>query len=127
MIVDTVSAAAKIALGLADFFPDVQLKQSGLPQALGLRVAAHIGPIFETPNPITGQTEFFGTHVVKTARLEPCTPVRSVYVTEPFAALLSIECQGEYRCEYVGNQPLPKNSGNIRMYNLTPKNKLSFA
>ena len=82
-------------------------------------MAAHIGPIFETTNLVTGKKEFFGTHVVKTARLEPCTPVRSVYVTEPFAAAASIECDGQYRCEYVGNQPLPKKYGNIRMYHLT--------
>jgi class 3 adenylate cyclase len=123
MVVNSVSAAAKIALGLSKIFPPSQLDTFGLPNNIGLRVAAHIGPIFETSNPVTGQIEFFGTHVVKTARLEPCTPVRSVYVTEPFAALLSIEAHGEYDCEYVGNQPLPKNSGNIRMYNLIPNNK----
>ena len=125
MVVNSVSAAAKISLGLSNIFPPSQLDIIGLPQNLGLRVAAHIGPIFETSNPVTGQVEFFGTHVVKTARLEPCTPVRSVYVTEPFAALLSIEAPGEYDCEYVGNQPLPKNSGNIRMYNLIPNNKIA--
>ncbi|MGV7222455.1 MAG: tetratricopeptide repeat-containing protein [Nitrospinales bacterium] len=125
MVVNSVSAAAKISLGLANIFPPSQLDTIGLPKNLGLRVAAHIGPIFETSNPVTGQIEYFGTHVVKTARLEPCTPVRSVYVTEPFAALLSIEANGEYGCEYVGNQPLPKNSGNIRMYNLIPNTKPS--
>jgi hypothetical protein len=44
--------------------------------------------------------------------------VGSVYVTEPFAALISIEAPGVYRCEYVGNHPLPKNFGKIRMYHL---------
>jgi len=119
MVVDTAPAAAQIALELAQLFPEKDIKELNLPGNLGFRVAAHIGPIFETSNLVTGQKEFFGTHVVKTARLEPCTPVRSVYVTEPFAAVASIECDGQYRCEYVGNQPLPKGFGKIRMYHLT--------
>jgi len=80
-----------------------------------------VGPIFETRNPVLGKPDFFGMHVNQTARLEPCTPVGSVYVTEPFAALISLEGQARYRCEYVGNHPLPKNFGRIRMYHLTER------
>ena len=117
-IVDSVVTAADISLALARMFPEKELTAQGLPDRLGLRVAAHVGPIFGMHNPLTGHREFFGTHVTQAARLEPCTPVGSVYVTEPFAAMISIEGQGKYRCEYVGNHPLPKNYGKIRMYHL---------
>lgn len=118
LIVDAVVTAADISLELARIFPEKELQAQGLPAQLGLRVAAHVGPIFGMHNPLTGQREFFGTHVTQAARLEPCTPVGSVYVTEPFAAMISIEGQGKYRCEYVGNHPLPKDYGNIKMYHL---------
>lgn len=117
-IVDSVVTAADISLALARMFPEKELTAQGLPDRLGLRVAVHVGPIFGMHNPLTGHREFFGTHVTQAARLEPCTPVGSVYVTEPFAAMISIEGQGKYRCEYVGNHPLPKNYGKIRMYHL---------
>ena len=118
LVMDTVSSAARVSLELTRIFSDKEIAELDLPEDLGLRVATHVGPIFEGYNPLTRKKEYFGTHVNKTARLEPCTPVGSVYVTEPFAALISIEAAGMYRCEYVGNHPLPKNFGRIRMYHL---------
>ena len=118
LVMDSVSSAARVSLELTRIFSDQELAELNLPEDLGLRVATHVGPIFEGYNPLTRKKEYFGTHVNKTARLEPCTPVGSVYVTEPFAALISIEAPGVYRCEYVGNHPLPKNFGRIRMYHL---------
>jgi class 3 adenylate cyclase len=118
LVMDSVSSAARVSLELTRIFSDKELAELGLPEDLGLRVATHVGPIFEGYNPLTGKKEYFGTHVNKTARMEPCTPVGSVYVTEPFAALISIEAAGVYQCEYVGNHPLPKNFGRIRMYHL---------
>ncbi|MDH5763153.1 MAG: TRAFs-binding domain-containing protein [Nitrospinota bacterium] len=118
LVIDSVSSAARVSLELTRIFSEEDLAELELPEDLGLRVAAHVGPIFEGYNPLTRKKEYFGTHVNKTARMEPCTPVGSVYVTEPFAALLSMEAAGAYRCEYVGNHPLPKNFGRIRMYHL---------
>lgn len=118
LVMDSVSSAARVSLELTRIFSDKEIAELDLPEDLGLRVATHVGPIFEGYNPLTRKKEYFGTHVNKTARLEPCTPVGSVYVTEPFAALISIEAAGMYRCEYVGNHPLPKNFGRIRMYHL---------
>lgn len=118
LVMDSVSSAARVSLELTRIFSDKEIAELDLPEDFGLRVATHVGPIFEGYNPLTRKKEYFGTHVNKTARLEPCTPVGSVYVTEPFAALISIEAAGMYRCEYVGNHPLPKNFGRIRMYHL---------
>ena len=118
LVMDSVTSAARVSLELTQFFSERERAELGLPEDIGLRVATHVGPIFEGYNPLTAKKEYFGTHVNKTARMEPCTPVGSVYVTEPFAALISIEAAGKYRCEYVGNHPLPKNFGRIRMYHL---------
>ena len=117
-VIDDVSQAASIALDMARMFDDPEFLSLNLPNNLGFRVAAHVGPIFQTDNPVTGKIDFFGMHVNQTARLEPCTPPGSVYVTEPFAAFISFEGKGKYRCEYVGNHPLPKDFGRIRMYHL---------
>jgi class 3 adenylate cyclase len=119
LVLDNAPGAARVALQMASLFDQWDLEAMGLPTTLGLRVAAHVGPVFETHNPLLNRPDFFGPHVNQTARLEPCTPVGSVYVTEPFAAAVSLEGKGQYRCEYVGNHPLPKNFGRIRMYHLT--------
>ena len=118
LVIDRVSSAAAIALEMAGMFNDCNFSQLGLPSDMGLRVAAHVGPIFQTDNPVLGRPDFFGMHVNQTARLEPCTPPGSVYVTEPFAALISLEGDRSIRCEYVGRHPLPKGFGRIRMYHL---------
>ena len=118
LVMDSASSAARISLDMIQIFNDKEFVKLDLPEEMGFRIAAHIGPVFEGYNPLIRKNEFFGTHVTQTARLEPCTPVGSVYVTEPFAALLSMEAAGVYRCEYVGNLPLPKDFGRIRMYHL---------
>ena len=118
LVMDSALAATRVSLELIQLFGDKDFTRLNLPEDMGFRIAAHIGPVFEGYNPLIRKNEYFGTHVTQTARLEPCTPVGSVYVTEPFAALLSMETAGSYRCEYVGNLPLPKNYGRIRMYHL---------
>jgi class 3 adenylate cyclase/tetratricopeptide (TPR) repeat protein len=118
LVIDEVPTAATLALELAGIFNDWDFSDLNLPSNIGLRVAAHVGPIFQTDNPVLGKPDFFGKHVNQTARLEPCTPPGSVYVTEPFASLISLEGNNDYRCEYVGNHPLPKGFGRIRMYHL---------
>ncbi len=118
LVINEVSKAAEIALKMTRIFNDWDFSALGLPTNLGLRVATHVGPIFQTNNPVLGKPDFFGMHVNQTARLEPCTPPGSVYVTEPFASLISLEGNNAYRCEYVGNHPLPKGFGRIRMYHL---------
>jgi class 3 adenylate cyclase len=118
LVLKDIAVAADMALQLADAFSEEVVAAQELPTSLGIRVAAHVGPIFKMVNPLTGESEFFGTHVNQAARLEPCTPVNSVYVTEPFAARLAMEALGPYHCEYVGTHPLPKNFGKISMYHL---------
>ena len=58
-----------------------------------------------------------GSHVSRTARIEPVTPPGSVFVTEPFAAALEL-AESPFRCDYVGHLPAAKDFGRLRMYRL---------
>ena len=88
----------------------------GLPAGLALRIGAHAGPVFEIDDPVLGQPGFFGSHVTRTARIEPVTPESETYVTEQFAALLGLVPDTRLRCEYVGHMPTAKSFGALRMY-----------
>jgi class 3 adenylate cyclase len=58
-----------------------------------------------------------GSHVSRTARIEPVTPPGAVFVTEPFAAALVLE-DSRFACDYVGHVPAAKDFGRLRMYRL---------
>ena len=62
---------------------------------------------------------FFGSHVARTARIEPITPPGSVYVTEAFAAALDLAGRPELSTQYVGHVPAAKGYGRLRMYRLS--------
>ena len=59
-----------------------------------------------------------GSHVSRTARIEPVTPPAAVYVTEPFAAALALAGADRLACDYVGHMPAAKDYGRLRMYRL---------
>ncbi len=114
---DPVPAAA-CALDLQIAMAALDLQAAGLPSHLALRLSGHIGPVFEVKDPILRATAFMGTHVSRTARIEPVTPPGSVYVTEPFAAALALAGCDEFASEYVGHMPAAKDYGRLRMYSL---------
>jgi class 3 adenylate cyclase len=88
----------------------------GLPHDLALRIGGHAGPVFAMADPILARLNFMGSHVSRTARLEPITPEGEVYVTEAFAALIALECDPRLNCDYVGILPAAKGYGSFRMY-----------
>ncbi|HET7883270.1 MAG TPA: hypothetical protein VFL55_20455, partial [Acetobacteraceae bacterium] len=57
-------------------------------------------------------------HVSRAARIEPITPVGTVYVTEAFAAALAAQRDSPFVCEYVGQVSAAKDYGRMRMYSL---------
>jgi class 3 adenylate cyclase len=114
VVMDGVVSAACCALALQAALDPTRLVGAGL-DGLGLRIGAHYGPVIEAEDPILQRTVYFGSHVNRTARIEPVTPVGSVYVTEQFAASLELENQAMI-CEYVGHLPSAKDYGAMRMY-----------
>jgi Adenylate and Guanylate cyclase catalytic domain len=117
VVLDNVPAAAAFALELQEAMDALDLEGSGLPPHLGLRLGAHVGPVFALRDPVLGVESFMGSHVSRTARIEPVTPTGAVYVTEQFAAALEL-ASGGYDCDYVGHMPAAKDFGRLRMYRL---------
>jgi class 3 adenylate cyclase len=115
------TAAGSCALELQGAMESLDLTAEGLPPHLALRLAGHVGPVFEVEDPVTQAHSFMGSHVSRTARIEPVTPPGSVYVTEPFAAALVLDGRNDFVSDYVGHMPAAKDFGRLRMYSLRPR------
>ena len=115
VLTDTV-AAAECALEL-----QTRSRRStcalGLPDDLALRIGAHVGPVFPLDEPVLRTRAFTGSHVSRTARVEPVTPPGEVYVTEPFAAASSSP-RARRRLRLRRHMPAAKGYGHLRMYRL---------
>ncbi len=116
LIVSDLSSAAGCALELQSELAKLDLQSVGLPASLGLRLGLDAGAVFEIRDPILKSVSFAGSHINRTARLEPNTPPGEVYVTEAFAALLTLHEHRDFVCEYVGMMKTPKNYGRLRTY-----------
>jgi hypothetical protein len=116
VLTDPVAAAA-CALELQQAMADVGSAGEPLPSHLALRLSGHVGPVFPTRDPVLGADAFMGSHVSRTARIEPVTPSGAVYVTEAFAAALELAAD-RFACDYVGHMPAAKDYGRLRMYRL---------
>ena len=110
--------AAACALELQDAMMAIDLEGDGLPPHLALRLGGHLGPVFPTHDPVLDQLGFMGSHVSRTARIEPVTPPGAVYVTEQFAAALVLDGRHGFTCDYVGHMAAAKDYGRLRMYRL---------
>ncbi|MDP9326671.1 MAG: adenylate/guanylate cyclase domain-containing protein, partial [Actinomycetota bacterium] len=118
VLTDVVSAAA-CALEMQEAMGAIDLDACGLPGRLALRLGAHVGPVFSIVDPVLGKPSYMGSHVSRTARIEPVTPPGAVFATEAFAAALELE-HSRFGFDYVGHIPAAKDFGRLRMYRLHP-------
>lgn len=118
IVLSDVAAAAACALELQETIGQINLEAKDLPADMSLRLGGHVGPVFPTHDPIRDALDFVGSHVSRTARIEPVTPPGAVYVTEPFAAAIALEQASQFACDYVGRMPAAKDYGLFRMYRL---------
>lgn len=118
VVLSDAPTAAACALELQAAMEAIDLDAEGLPAHLALRLGGHLGPVFPTQDPVLKVQAFMGSHVSRTARIEPVTPPGTVYVTEPFAAALALAGRDEFDCDYVGHMPAAKGYGRLRMYRL---------
>ena len=118
VVLSDVYAAARCALDLQRAMAGIDLEAERLPSHLALRIGGHVGPVFPTHDPVLDADGFMGSHVSRTARIEPVTPPGGVYVTEPFAAALVLDGRDEFVCDYVGHMAAAKDYGHLRMYRL---------
>jgi class 3 adenylate cyclase len=116
VVFNELGSAASCALEIQSTLAKLDLSSLELPVSLGLRLGLDAGAVFEIRDPILKSVSFTGSHISRTARLEPTTPPGEVYVTEAFAALFTLFEQQELICEYVGMMRTPKNYGRLRTY-----------
>lgn len=117
-VFSNIQEAGNFALELCDLIHSTDWTAKGLPEDLSLRIALHAGPVYRHVNPITGHTDYIGTHVSHTARIEPIAPPGKVYASQAFAAIASSEGVTDFTCDYVGETPWAKGYGTFPTYHV---------
>lgn len=117
-VIDSVEAAAEIALEFQEVLAGVDPADLGLDTLTQMRVSVHFGPVYSGHDGVTGRTNYYGSEVSRAARVEPLTPPGSVYVSEPFAAILSNTAPDAFTTTYVGKLQLPKGFGQYPLFAL---------
>ena len=110
-VFDHVSDAGIFALRLRDLVHDNDWTKFGLPNDLTIRIALHAGPAHPCFDPVLRRLTFLGSHVNRTARIEPIAEEGQIYASQAFAALVAAEGVKELVCDYVGQRQLAKSFG----------------
>ena len=118
MVFDDTAAGAEFALALRDGVHRTDWAARGLPVGTSLRIGMHVGPVFEAQDPIIGRRNFFGSHVVRAARIEPVAAPGSICVSAEFAAALAASGTRGLATDYLGMLPLAKSYGTGPLYRL---------
>lgn len=118
MVFDHVEHGADFALRLRDAVQQADWPARGLPAGTNLRVGMHTGPVFEAPDPLIGRPNFFGSHVVRAARIEPVAVPGAVYVSAELAFALAASGRTQFATDYLGTLPLAKSYGSGPLYRL---------
>jgi class 3 adenylate cyclase/tetratricopeptide (TPR) repeat protein len=116
LVFEDAAQAARCALDLQRALARLDLAEAGLPASMAMRIGGHLGPTYAAHDPVLKRTNYFGAHVSRAARIEPVTPEGCVYVTETFAAVLGLEHNDEFVCDYVGMTEAAKKYGSMRMF-----------
>jgi class 3 adenylate cyclase len=110
----TASAAASAALEMQA--ATAQLAEELEPgRRLSFRIAVHYGAADQGFDPVEEAPSIFGPQLSLAARIVPVAPPGGVFVTEPFAAQLTLEGAGNAHCSYVGTTSLAKSYGRVRL------------
>ena len=113
----TATAAASAALEMQA--ATAQLAEELEPgRRLTFRIAVHYGRADQGFDPVEETPSIFGPQLSFAARIVPVAPPGGVFVTEPFAAQLSLEGAADLRCSYVGTTSLAKSYGRVRLLTL---------
>jgi class 3 adenylate cyclase/tetratricopeptide (TPR) repeat protein len=119
-IVTDATSAAHIGAGLVEV-----AKEAWSAQPAGtmptFRISLHFGLVGHGIDPVEDSPTFFGPQLSLAARVEVVAPPGGIYVTEPFAARLTLEGSTDFSCSYVGTVKLPKGYGEFRLLSLQPR------
>ncbi|HEY1312476.1 MAG TPA: adenylate/guanylate cyclase domain-containing protein [Steroidobacteraceae bacterium] len=121
---DSVHAVFRSASAAASAALEIQAATARLTEELGrgrrliFRMALHYGPADQGMDPVEETQSVFGPQLSFAARIEPVAPPGGIFVTEPFAARLSLEGAQNVHCSYVGTTSLAKSYGRVRLLRL---------
>lgn len=115
-VFDHVSHAGVFALALREMVHDTRWPELNLPGDLNIRIALHAGPVYPCFDPVLRRLTFLGSHVNRTARIEPIVEEGQIYASQAFAALSAAEAVKEYVCDYVGTKQLAKKFGSTPVF-----------
>ena len=121
---DSVHAVFRSAGNAAAAALEIQEATAHLKEGFGdgrrliFRMALHYGPADHGIDPVEETPSVFGPQLSFAARIEPVAPPGGIFVTEPFAAQLSLEGAQSVHCSYVGTTSLPKSYGRVRLLRL---------
>ena len=118
LVFDRVVDCADFALRLLARVEVIEWEKIGLPSDTAVRIGLHTGPVYPRMDRIIGRVNFFGSHVNRTARIEPVTTPGCAFTTDQFAALLALERGHSFVCEYVGIEQLAKDYASCALYRL---------
>lgn len=116
----SVEKAARAALALQQCMAGFEISSRGFSGQLGLRLCAHLAPVYQGAHPISRQPSFFGSHFDRMAKLDMLLPEGQLYATETFAATLMLETSA-FQCEAVGRTAPTPSVEAIRMFVVKPK------
>jgi class 3 adenylate cyclase len=113
-VFSSATAAARAALEMT-----AATRRLGVELAVGrrleFRMALHFGAADVGTDPIEEARSFYGPQLSLAARIVPVVPPGGVFVTEPFAAQLSLEGAQDVACTHVGATQLAKGYGRVRL------------
>jgi class 3 adenylate cyclase/tetratricopeptide (TPR) repeat protein len=110
---------ADLALRLLDRINAIDWRKHGLPPDTTVRMGLHAGPVYPRLDKIIKRVNFFGSHVNRAARIEPVTTPGCAFTSDQFAALLAVEPNHPFICEYVGIEQLAKEYARCPLYRLS--------
>lgn len=122
---DAVHAVFRTATAAASAALDMQAATAQLVEELergrrlSFRLAVHYGAADQGFDPVEEAPAIFGPQLSFAARIVPVAPPGGIFVTEPFAAQLSLEGGDTMHCSYVGTTSLAKTYGRVRLLALS--------
>jgi class 3 adenylate cyclase len=78
----------------------------------------HTGPVFRAFDPLIGRENYFGSHVIRAARIEPVAAPGSIYVSTELASMLAAHGVDEFAADYLAPLPRANGYGRARLYRL---------
>ena len=112
----------EFAMKIQEIFSSTDWQKDGLPKDLNIRIALHAGPVFVGKDPLTHKINVYGSHINRTARMEPVALPGLIYASNQFSSALAAEDPESYLMQHVGIIQLAKNYGSQEVYLIERKN-----